>query len=131
MGLAQHVIFTGFLENPAGIYPFLDLYLSASLKARLPLALVEAMGAGVPVVATDVPGHRDVVVPGKTGVRIPADNEAALADAVINLWAEPARRAAMGEAARQWARTEFNIRKMLGRTAGVYRAVGRSVFKGP
>jgi glycosyltransferase involved in cell wall biosynthesis len=95
----------------------------------LPLALVEAMG-GVPVVATDVPGHWDVVVPGKTGVRIPADNEAAVADAVIKLCA-PARRAAVGEAARQWARTEFNIRKMLGRTAGVYRAVGRSVFKGP
>jgi glycosyltransferase involved in cell wall biosynthesis len=129
MGLAQHVIFTGFLENPGRIYPVLDLYLSASLKEGLPLALVEAMSAGVPVVATDVPGQRDVVVHGKTGVLIPADNEAALADAVIKLWAEPARRAAMGEAAGKWARTEFDIRKMLGRTAGVYRAVGRSAFK--
>ena len=126
MGVAEQVIFTGFLENPAPIYPALDLYLSASLKEGLPLAVMEAMGAGVPVIATDVPGHRDVVVPDKTGILTPADDEAALADAVTTLWAEPARRAAMAEAARKWARAEFHIRKTLDRTAGVYRGLGRS-----
>ena len=126
MGVAEQVIFTGFLENPAPIYPALDLYLSASLKEGLPLAVMEAMGAGVPVIATDVPGHRDVVTPEKTGILTPADDEAALADAVTTLWAEPARRAAMAEAARKWARAEFHIRKTLDRTAGVYRGLGRS-----
>jgi glycosyltransferase involved in cell wall biosynthesis len=90
------------------------------------LAVIEAMAAGVPVIATDVPGHRDVVMPEKTGILTPADDEAALADAVTTLWAEPAKRAAMGEAARHWARAEFHIRKTLGRTAGVYRGLGRS-----
>jgi len=126
MGVAQQVIFTGFLEDPTPIYPVLDLYLSASLKEGLPLAVVEAMGAGVPVIATDVPGHRDVVTAGKTGILIPVDNVPALAAAVMDLWSDPARRAATGEAARQWARGEFHIRKMVGRTAGVYRALGRS-----
>lgn len=123
MGLAQHVIFTGFLENPARIYPLLDLYVSSSRKEGLPLAVVGAMGAGVPIVATDVPGHRDVVVSGKTGILAPVDDAAALADEVTRLWVDPAKRAAMGEASAQWARSEFDIRKMLGRTAGVYRAV--------
>lgn len=131
MGLAQHVIFTGFLENPARVYPALDLYLSTSLKEGLPLALVEAMGAGVPVVATDVPGHRDVVVHGQTGLLVPADNVAALVDAVLTLWADPVKRAAMGKAARQRACLEFGIRKMLGRTAAVYRAAGRLAPRSP
>ena len=126
LGLQDRVIFTGFLETPARIYPALDLYLSTSLKEGLPLSLVEALGAGLATVATDVPGHRDVVVHGKTGLLIPADNEAALADAVVSLWADPIKRAALSKAARQWVRDEFGIEKMLGRTAAVYRAAGAS-----
>ena len=126
LGLQDRVVFTGFLEMPARIYPALDLYLSTSLKEGLPLSLVEAMGAGLATVATDVPGHRDVVAHGKTGLLIPADDDAALADAVVSLWADPIRRAALSKAARQWVRDEFGIDKMLDRTAAVYRAAGAS-----
>ena len=126
LGLQDRVVFTGFLEMPARIYPALDLYLSTSLKEGLPLSLVEAMGAGLATVATDVPGHRDVVAHGKTGLLIPADDDAALADAVVSLWADPIKRAALSKAARQWVRDEFGIDKMLDRTAAVYRAAGVS-----
>ena len=126
LGLQDRVVFTGFLEMPARIYPALDLYLSTSLKEGLPLSLVEAMGAGLATVATDVPGHRDVVAHGKTGLLIPADDAAALADAVVSLWADPIKRAALSKAARQWVRDEFGIDKMLDRTAAVYRAAGVS-----
>ena len=126
LGLQDRVVFTGFLEMPARIYPALDLYLSTSLKEGLPLSLVEAMGAGLATVATDVPGHRDVVAHGKTGLLIPADDAAALADAVVSLWADPIERAALSKAARQWVRDEFGIDKMLDRTAAVYRAAGAS-----
>jgi glycosyltransferase involved in cell wall biosynthesis len=124
LGLQDRVVFTGFLEMPARIYPALDLYLSTSLKEGLPLSLVEAMGAGLATVATDVPGHRDVLAHGKTGLLIPADDDAALADAVVSLWADPIKRTALSKAARQWVRDEFGIDKMLGRTAAVYRAAG-------
>ena len=121
LGLQDRVIFTGFLEAPARIYPALDLYLSTSSKEGLPLALVEAMGAGLATVATDVPGHRDVLRQGKTGLLIPADNDSALADAVVSLWADPIKRAALSKAARQWAREELGIEQMLKRTAVAYR----------
>jgi glycosyltransferase involved in cell wall biosynthesis len=121
LGLQDRVIFTGFLEAPARIYPALDLYLSTSLKEGLPLGLVEAMGAGLATVATDVPGHRDVLEQDKTGLLVPADNDAALAYAVVSLWADPIKRAALSRAARQWAREEFGIEQMLKRTAAAYR----------
>ena len=121
LGLQDRVIFTGFLEAPARIYPALDLYLSTSSKEGLPLALVEAMGAGLATVATDVPGHRDVLRQGKTGLLIPADNDSALADAVVSLWSDPIKRAALSKAARQWAREELGIEQMLKRTAVAYR----------
>jgi glycosyltransferase involved in cell wall biosynthesis len=121
MGLPDRVIFTGFLENPARVYPVLDLYVSASQKEGLPLSLVEAMCSGLAVVATDVPGHRDVVTHGKTGLLVPANDSAVLADAILSLISNPVRRRAMGEAGRRRALDEFGIRLMVDATAAVFR----------
>ncbi len=121
MGLRRQVIFTGLLEDPVRIYPALGLYVSTSLKEGLPLSLVEAMGAGLPVVATDVPGHRDVVVHGETGLLVPPEDPVALAGAISALLADPERRRRMGEAGRRRAQAEFMIQPMVERTAEVYR----------
>jgi len=121
MGLRKQVIFTGFLENSLRIYPALDLYVATSLKEGLPLSLVEAMGASLPVVATDVPGHRDVVVHGETGLLVPPDNPAALADAITSLLADPERRRRLGEAGRRRVLKEFGVEVMVHGTAEVYR----------
>jgi glycosyltransferase involved in cell wall biosynthesis len=123
MGLGKRVIFTGFLENSVRIYPALDLYVATSLKEGLPLSLVEAMGASLAVVATDVPGHRDVVVHGETGLLVPAGDPAALAAAIAGLLADPERRRRLGEAGRQRALKEFSIQPMTAGTAEVYRRV--------
>jgi glycosyltransferase involved in cell wall biosynthesis len=121
MGLQDRVIFTGFLENPARVYPALDLYVTASQKEGLPLSLVEAMCAGLAVVATDVPGHRDVVIHGETGLLVPPNDSAALADAIAELITDPDRRKAMGEAGRRRALEEFGIRLMVDATAAIFR----------
>jgi len=121
MGLQGRVIFTGFLENPARVYPALDLYVTASQKEGLPLSLVEAMCAGLAVVATDVSGHRDVVIHGETGLLVPPNDSAALADAIAELITDPVRRRAMGEAGRRRALEEFGIRLMVDATAAIFR----------
>ena len=121
MGLQARVIFTGFLEKPARVYAVLDLYVTASEKEGLPLSLVEAMCAGLAVVATDVPGHRDVVIHGETGLLVPPNDSAALADAIAELISDPIRRKAMGEAGRQRALDEFGIRLMVDATAAIFR----------
>ena len=122
-GIGDRVIFTGFLGSPARVYGILDLYVATSLKEGLPLAPLEAMCAGVPIVATDVPGHRDVVVRDRTGLLVPPEDSAALADGIMELMADPARRRVMGEAGRQRVLDHFGIRSMAERTADVYRAV--------
>ncbi len=121
MGLGKRVIFTGFLENPVRIYPVLDLYVATSLKEGLPLSLVEAMGAGLAVVATNVPGHRDVVVHGETGLLVPPEEPVVLAEAISSLLSDPQQRRRMGEAGRHRALKEFSIQAMVEGTAEVYR----------
>ena len=119
-GLAHQVIFTGFLENPARIQPVLDLYVASSRKEGLPLSILEAMAAGLAVVATDVPGHRDVVVPGETGLLVPPEDPAALAEAVAALLMDPVRRKSLGQAGRERVRQEFSIGAMVDATATAY-----------
>ena len=121
-GLRDRVIFTGFVGNPARVYGILDMYVATSLKEGLPLAPLEAMCARLPVIATDVPGHRDVVVQGQTGLLVPPEDSAALAAAIALLEADAERRRRMGEAGRQRVLTDFGIRSMADRTADVYRA---------
>jgi glycosyltransferase involved in cell wall biosynthesis len=120
-GLQDRVIFTGFLGNPSRVYGLLDLYVATSLKEGLPLAPLEAMCAGLPVVATDVPGHRDVVVGGETGLLVPPEDSAALARAIATLADDATRRRKMGEAGRQRVLDHFSIASMIDRTIAVYR----------
>jgi glycosyltransferase involved in cell wall biosynthesis len=125
-GLSDRVIFTGFVDNPVRVQAALDLYVAASRKEGLPLAVLEAMAAGLAVVATDVPGHRDVVAPGETGLLVAPDDPAALADAVAALLSDPARRKSLGQAGRERVRHEFGVRGMVDATAAIYRrAAGR------
>ena len=120
-GLQDRVIFTGFLGNPARVYGLLDLYVATSLKEGLPLAPLEAMSAGLAIVATDVPGHRDVIVRGQTGLLVPPEDSAALAEAVTALAADPERRRRMGAAGRQRVLDHFALQSTVARTADVYR----------
>ena len=127
--LQDRVIFTGFVEDPARVYPAFDLYVAASRKEGLPLSLVEAMAARLPIVASDVPGHRDVVIHGDTGLLVPSGDSAAMAAAIIALAADPARRKIMGEAGRRRAHAEFRLRSMVEATAQVYRLAAASAHR--
>ncbi len=127
-GLQDRVIFTGFLGNPTRVYGTLNLYVATSLKEGLPLAPLEAMGASLAIVATDVPGHRDVVVRGQTGLLVPPEDSAALAEAITSLVADPERRRRMGEAGRQRVLDHFAIETMVGKTADVYRGAAAAAF---
>jgi len=124
-GVSEQVIFTGFLESPARIQPVLDLYVASARKEGLPPSILEAMAAGLAVVATDVPGHRDVVVPGETGLLVTPEDPAALADAIAALLTDPARRKSLGQAGRERVRQEFSISAMVDATAAAYRRAAR------
>ena len=109
------------------LYSTCDLYVATSSKEGLPLAPLEAMASERAVVATDVPGHRDVVDRGKTGLLVPLDAGAAgLASDISSLLDAPARRRQMGQAGRARVLQEFTVESMVAKTAEVYRAAAAS-----
>jgi glycosyltransferase involved in cell wall biosynthesis len=102
-----------------------DSFVLPSLWEGLPVALVEATAAGLPVIATDVSGSGKVVVDGATGWLVPPGDAEALADAIDALLADPARATAMGRAGRHRAREQFSAANQAGRLAALFRPSDR------
>lgn len=123
LGLEARVRFPGFIPEASRLLPALDLYASASRKEGLPLALLEAMACSLPVAATRVPGHMDVVEQGVTGLLVAPDDRDALGRAMRDLMTEPAGRKAMGQAGRQRVLNRFAASRMAAETADLYRTV--------
>jgi glycosyltransferase involved in cell wall biosynthesis len=117
---------TGWATN---LFSSCDLYVTASAKEGLPMAPLEAMASGLAVIATDVPGHREVVEDGATGLLVRPDDAAALAAAIESLLDDRERRRRMGEAGRARVLREFAIAPMVARTADVYRVAASSALK--
>lgn len=92
-----------------------------SYREGLPKVLLEAAACGRPMIATDVPGCREVVEHGVTGLLVPPRAAEPLADAIADLLADPTRCAQMGQRARALAEREFGIETVIERTLGVYR----------
>ncbi|HET9065631.1 MAG TPA: glycosyltransferase [Gemmatimonadales bacterium] len=109
LGLDSAVTFHGMQDDVTPYLANADLFLLPSLSEGIAITMLEAMGSGLPVVATDVGGNREVVVQGETGLLVPAGDPTSLADAVDQLLADPARARSWGAAGRQRVETDFNI----------------------
>jgi len=100
-----------------------DLFLFCSRTEGLPNALLEAMAAGLPIVATGVPGCRDLIVDGETGLLVRAGSAEAIAQGVGTLLDDPGRGLALGKRAKAWVRTRFDVRHLADRWASFYESV--------
>ena len=105
--VADRVTLHGAVDRPQAALARAGVLVLPSLAEGFGLVLIEAMAAGVPVVATDVPGVRDVVRDGVTGLLVPPGDPAALAAAVARLSADPTLRHRLTTAARADVRDRF------------------------
>ncbi len=97
-GLVSSVRFLGRVANPVEYYRAADLYLCPTMRAGFGITLLEAMACGTPIVAAYNPGFRAVLDGGQEGIRLPHDQPAAWAEAIVELLGDPARRQVMGAA---------------------------------
>ncbi len=116
-GLVEH---WGFRPDMDEVYRQAHIVCLPSLREGLPTVLIEAAAAGRPIVASDVPGCREVVEHGKNGLLVPPDDPAALADALALLAADPALRHNMGAAGRVIAEDRFANQRIIAATLEVY-----------
>ncbi|MDB5316556.1 MAG: glycosyl transferase [Rhodospirillales bacterium] len=106
----------GYRHDVARLLTAADVFALPSHFEGLPMSIIEAMLTGLPVVATNIRGPREQVVPEETGLLVPPAEDAPLAAALARLAEDPALRARMGEAGRQRALAMFDEAKVIGRT---------------
>ncbi|MGD0575786.1 MAG: glycosyltransferase family 4 protein [Anaerolineales bacterium] len=128
MDLAGRIFFLGWREEMSAIYLDLDIFALTSNNEGTPLSLIEAMAAGLPVVATAVGGVPDVVTDQRNGFLVPADDSAALAETWRTILKDPERSKQIGEQARLDAVRRFGLERMLEQTRELYRSLaGRRI----
>lgn len=111
----------GHVDDMPALFRSVDAVVLPSYREGLPKGLIEAAAAGLPLITTDVPGCREVVTDGVTGLLVPARDSDALATAIDRLHSDPGLRERLGAAARRKALAEFDERIVIHRTVEVYR----------
>jgi glycosyltransferase involved in cell wall biosynthesis len=120
LGVAGRIRWVGHRRDVPCLLPALDVLVQPSLHEGLPNAILEAMAARLPVVATAVGGTPEVVVDGVTGMLVPPRDPQALAAAVTALLRDPDLRRKMGRAGREQVERRFSIEETVRRTEELY-----------
>jgi glycosyltransferase involved in cell wall biosynthesis len=126
LGLGGRLDFPGYRPDARDLVGAFDVFLLTSRFEGLPYTAIEALGAGTPVVATDVVGTRDVVRHGETGLLGPPGDVAALAGQVTTLLDDPPLAARLAAAGQEDVRRRFSLQAMVAQTAAVYEALATS-----
>jgi glycosyltransferase involved in cell wall biosynthesis len=122
LGIERNVRFLGFRPDVPAVLKALDVFVLPSLSEGFSLALLEALAAGKPVVATRVGGNPEVVADGRNGFLVPREDPKALAEKILLLLGDPALAASFGQRGRMRVDPEFSLTTMVQRYEDLYTA---------
>ncbi len=111
LGLARQIAFTGWRRDLPALYADLDLVVLTSRNEGTPVSLIEAMAAGVPVVATSVGGVPDLLAHGEFGALVPSEDSEALSAAIVTALTQPDPQRA--NRARQWILSTYGVERLI------------------
>jgi L-malate glycosyltransferase len=120
LGLDQYFLFLGRRNDVPRILACCDIGVLPSRAEGLPNAVLEYLAAGLPTVATRVGGNAEILQEGKTGLLVPPEDSAALAEALLRLLRDPEFAARLGKNGREYAASEFSVQRMIANTDQLY-----------
>jgi glycosyltransferase involved in cell wall biosynthesis len=120
LDLADRVSLLGERSDVASLLAQMTVFVSASRWEGMPYALLEALAARRPVVATRVIGSADLITDGVHGRLVPPDDPAAMSAAIVDLLNDPGRAQMLGRAGRRWVETHYSLRVMADKITALY-----------
>ena len=124
-GLGERVHFAGFWPDVAPVYADLDLTVLSSYNEGLPVAIIESMAAGLPVVGTRVGGIPELVADGTTGALVPPGDVDALAEAILAMADAPEHARRMGQAGRERVIPQLCSERLIADIEALYTELAR------
>jgi len=122
LGLEQNVTLIGWVDDMPQFLSTLDLFVSSARSEPFGLAIVEAMAAGVPVVATASEGALEIIDDQRSGRLVPIGDPASVANVIEQLISDATERRRLAQNAKAVAREQFSLERMVERTEGVYQS---------
>lgn len=126
LGVGDRLHLLGLLDDVVPLLCAADVFVHPSLSEGLPLAVLEAMAHGLPIVASRVGGIPEAIEAGVSGALVPPDDADALAETIAQILESPERSRALAQQARARAIAEFSVDTMVDRYQRLYSAVGGS-----
>jgi len=123
LGIEKQVTWTGAVSNPFSLLPHFDVGVLSSRSEGFSNALLEYAMAGVPAVATDVGGSREIVQDNQTGLLVPPGSPEMLAERIGRLLDDKSLREEYGDNARRWVETSFSEEKILRQYSQLYQSL--------
>jgi glycosyltransferase involved in cell wall biosynthesis len=124
VGLDGRVEMPGFVKDVERVLACLDVYVHFSREREgCSNAILEAMASGVPIIATDVGGNRELIENGVTGVLVAEEDVDGVAETIVRLGRDPELRRRLGAAARESACSRFSVPRMVAATQELYESV--------
>ena len=127
-GLKRQVTFLGYRNDMPDLLSIIDIFCLTSKREGLPLSLIEAMAAGIPVVGTDVDGIRDVIIHNRSGFLVPLDDVQALTDRLYELLEDASLRQRLGQYAKLLAREMYSLDKCVNEYQNLFLSLVKGVF---
>jgi len=132
LNIASRVTFLGFRADIQSLLAEADAFVQSSLWEGLPISILEASAAGLPVVATDAAGVREALICGQTGFLVPVADSQALAAAMLNLMnAAPEQRRQIGLRGRAFVHSNFSLSAIADRWEQLYQQLLREAIPVP
>jgi len=125
LGMEKNFVFPGWQRNVRPFLVKMDIFFFPTLLEGLSLALLEAMAVGIPIVARDIGGNRELVINGKTGYLFKEQTPEEVADIIVNLLKDEKKRRVMGKAARERVEKYFNEERWIKKMHKVFEEVAR------
>lgn len=119
-GLNPYVHLYGDLPHRANLYDNIDIYIQPSVSEGCSITLLEAMGVGIPVIASDIDGPKELITHNKTGILVPPDNPDALKDAIIDLIEDKEKAFKIGKAGNKRACENFSSKIFIEKMTRIY-----------
>jgi glycosyltransferase involved in cell wall biosynthesis len=123
LGVADHILFTGFRGDAMDLLWALDLLVLPSVLEGLCTTLFDAMLRGVPIIASDTGGIPEALDNGRFGALVPPADPRALADRIVSILRDSSARRAMTDGAADWVRSRYSVDKMVESTLELYRGL--------
>ncbi|WP_239461960.1 glycosyltransferase [Occallatibacter savannae] len=120
LGISENVAFLGWRSDVSALHHSWSLFIQPSLDEGFGVSVLEAMASGLPVIASDAGGLRELIVDGKTGLLVPPGNPTILAEKIRLLIESPDVMATMGDAGRLRAQESFSLQQMMRETVDLY-----------